>query len=168
MDRSATATPTSNIETVARALLRRYGVVFRKVLEREAASIPGWREPLLMYRRLEARGEVRGGRFVAGFSGEQFALPEAVGSLRQVRRAGAGGAMTAISPADPLNLIGIIVPGERIPVNSKERILLRDGIPIALQSGREVRFVEVLSDHEQWAARSALVQLPMQLSGRAH
>ena len=78
--------PTEAIEHIARTLLRRYGVVFWRLLEREADWLPPWRDLLRVYRRLEARGEIRGGRFVAGFSGEQFALPEAVGMLREVRR----------------------------------------------------------------------------------
>ena len=145
------------VEAVARALLRRYGVVFRKVLERESASIPGWRELLITYRRLEARGEIRGGRFVAGFSGEQFALPEAVGLLRNARRLGGTDEMVTINAADPLNLVGVIVPGERIPLSARELILLRDGIPIATQSGREIRFMQELDSGEQWRARNALL-----------
>ena len=105
-----------------------------------------------------ARGEIRGGRFVAGFSGEQFALPEAVASLRNVRRLDAGGEMVAIDASDPLNLIGTIVPGDRIPLSARERILLRDGIPIAKQSDREVRFIAELDSGEQWRARNALMQ----------
>ncbi len=156
------------LETVAKTVLRRYGVVFRKVLERESAVIPSWRELLMMYRRLEAQGQIRGGRFVAGFSGEQFALPEAVGSLRQARRHNASMDMVTISAADPLNLIGIVVPGERIAVNANERILLRGGVPIATQSGKDVRYIQVLDDEEQWRARNALVQHPYPASQEAH
>src|SRR5204862_885955 len=89
-------------EAVARQLLRRYGVVFRRVVTREALLVP-WRDLLRVYRRLEARGEIRGGRFVGGFSGEQYALPEAIGLLRQVRRQEASGALVTLSGADPLN-----------------------------------------------------------------
>ncbi len=96
-------------------LLRRYGVVFRDVLERET-NAPKWRELLPMLRRMEARGEVRGGRFLAGFAGEQFALPEALQSLREARRNGLSGELNvSVAAGDPLNLVGIIVPGERIP-----------------------------------------------------
>jgi ATP-dependent Lhr-like helicase len=102
------------VEHVARALLRRYGVVFHKVLEREVA-LPPWRELLRVYWRLEARGELRGGRFIEGFSGEQFALPEAVGLLREVRRHPRSGPPVRIAAGDPLNLTGIVLPGERIP-----------------------------------------------------
>ena len=87
------------VEHIARTLLRRYGVVFWRLLEREAAWLPPWRDLLRVYRRLEARGEIRGGRFVAGFSGEQFALPEAVGALREVRRKPAVGCLGLACPA---------------------------------------------------------------------
>ena len=103
-----------DVETYARALLRRYGVVFHRLLARESLNVP-WRELLQVYRRLEARGELRGGRFVAGVTGEQFALSQAVVSLRAVRREEGAGTLVAISAADPLNLVGIVVPGERIP-----------------------------------------------------
>ena len=99
------------VEHVARRLLLRYGVVFWRLLEREADWLPPWRDLLRVYRRLEARGEIRGGRFVAGFSGEQFALPDAVGMLREVRRQPASDAWVSLSGADPLNLVGILTPG---------------------------------------------------------
>ncbi len=125
----------SAAETQAKTLLRRYGVVFRRLLAREA-SPPPWRELLLVYRRLEARGEIRGGRFVAGMSGEQFALPEAVGQLRAIRRLERGGQLIGMSAADPLNLTGVITPGERIPALTRNRILYQDGVPVmALESG---------------------------------
>ena len=94
----------------ARCCLR-YGVVFWRLLEREAPWLPPWRDLLRVYRRLEARGEIRGGRFVAGFSGEQFALPDAIGMLRETRRKPASGDWISLSGADPLNLAGILTPG---------------------------------------------------------
>src|SRR5256885_7248574 len=108
-------------------LLRRYGVVFRDVLAREAI-VPKWRELAMAFRRLEDRGEVRGGRFVSGFLGEQFALPEAVESLRAMRNLPASGDVITISAADPLNLIGVIVPGERVPAISGRYVSFRDGV----------------------------------------
>ena len=96
-------------------------------------------------RRLEARGEIRGGRFVAGVSGEQFALPEAVGLLRDVRREERTGALVSLSGADPLNLVGILTPGARLPALTGNRVLYRDGVPIALLAGGEVRFLEKLA-----------------------
>ncbi|MGH7459210.1 MAG: DEAD/DEAH box helicase [Longimicrobiaceae bacterium] len=125
------------IEQWAWTLLRRYGVVFRKLLAREQGA-PAWRELALFYRRLEARGELRGGRFVTGFSGEQFALPEAVGQLRTVRRERPDGRLTALSAADPLNLTGIVTPGERIPALAGNRIVYRDGVPLAARVAGEV------------------------------
>jgi ATP-dependent Lhr-like helicase len=110
-------------------LLQRYGIVFREVLTREAI-VPRWRELLLVLRRLEARGEVRGGRFVSGFLGEQFALPVAVESLRARRAFPATGETIAVSAADPLNLVGIIVPGERVPANSGRFVSFRDGVAV--------------------------------------
>ena len=127
-----------SLETLARLLLRRYGVVFKRVLEREADWLPPWYDLLRVYRRLEARGEIRGGRFVAGFSGEQYALPEAVASLRSLRREKPDGRLLSISAADPLNLVGILTPGAKVPALAGNRVLFRDGIPIAAQAGGEI------------------------------
>ncbi len=110
-------------------LLRRYGVVFRELLARES-NLPKWRELLIAFRRLEDRGEVRGGRFVSGFLGEQFALPEAVESVRAMRNFPASGETVTISAADPLNLVGFIVPGERVPAISGKYVSLRDGVVV--------------------------------------
>jgi ATP-dependent Lhr-like helicase len=110
-------------------LLRRYGVVFREVLVRES-NLPKWRELLIAFRRLEDRGEVRGGRFVSGFLGEQFALPEAVDSLRAIRNLAPSGETITISAADPLNLAGFIVPGERVTAISGKYVSFRDGVAI--------------------------------------
>jgi ATP-dependent Lhr-like helicase len=119
-------------------LLRRYGVVFRRLLTRETNAAT-WRELTRVYRRLEARGEIRGGRFVTGTSGEQFALPEAVQRLREVRRTRADGRLVAISAADPLNLTGIVTAGERIRTAGGNRIVYRDGMPLAVREGDFVR-----------------------------
>lgn len=122
-------------ELAAKTYLRRYGIVFKRLLARETGA-PPWRELLMTYRRLEARGEIRGGRFVSGMSGEQFALPEAVGQLRAIRRLEGGGHLVAIGAADPLNLTGIITPGERVTGVTRNRILYRDGVPVlALEAG---------------------------------
>jgi len=127
-----------SIENVARTLLKRYGVVFRGVLQRES-QLPPWRELVRVYRRLEARGEIRGGRFVAGFGGEQFAAPDAVGRLRAVRKLERPGELVLVSAADPLNLVGILTPDARVPAVYRNRILLQDGRPIAALEGGEVR-----------------------------
>jgi ATP-dependent Lhr-like helicase len=109
-------------EFVARALLRRYGVVFRKLLERERLPVP-WRDLARCLRRLELRGDVRGGRFVSRFAGEQFALPDAVELLRRVRRdTAAGGAELTVAAADPLNLRGILTPDERVSAASRASV----------------------------------------------
>jgi ATP-dependent Lhr-like helicase len=135
----AAATPrTAAVETLAWTLLRRYGVVFRRVLAREAAGVP-WRELTSIYRRLEARGEIRGGRFVSGMSGEQYALPEAVERLREARRSAPDNRLVAISAADPLNFTGIITPGDRIRVASGNRVVYRNGVPVAAMEGDMLR-----------------------------
>jgi ATP-dependent Lhr-like helicase len=117
-------------EIQAWAYLRRYGVVFRRLLTRESGAAP-WRELTRIYRRLEARGEIRGGRFVSGMSGEQFALPDAVDRLREVRRTAPDGRLLTISTADPLNLAGIITPGERVRAAARTTLVYRDGVPLA-------------------------------------
>jgi len=116
-------------EAMARQLLRRYGVVFRELLARENHT-PLWRALLPIFRRLEARGEIRGGRFVGGFIGEQFALPEAVDGLRAVRRQAKEPEMVIIAAADPLNLLGILTPGPRLSPFAQEVIVYRSGVPI--------------------------------------
>jgi ATP-dependent Lhr-like helicase len=110
-------------------LLRRYGIVFRELLGRETI-LPKWREMLIALRRLEDRGEVRGGRFVSGLLGEQFALPVAVESLRAQRNHVASGEVITVSAADPLNLVGIVVPGERVPANSGRLVAFRNGVAV--------------------------------------
>jgi len=148
------------VEHVARTLLRRYGVVFLRMLEREATWLPKWRDLLRVYRKLEARGEIRGGRFVAGFSGEQFALPEAVGKLRDVRRQATTGALVSLSGADPLNLAGILTPGPKLPALTGNRVLYRDGIPLALLQGSDVQFLQSLDPRSEGLARMALLGHP--------
>jgi ATP-dependent Lhr-like helicase len=127
-----------DLEIQAWALIRRYGVVFRRMLTREPAAAP-WRDLARVYRRLEARGEIRGGRFVNGMSGEQFALPEAVERLREVRREGPDGRVMAISACDPLNLAGILDSGERIRAVATNRIAYRDGVPVSAMEGDYLR-----------------------------
>jgi ATP-dependent Lhr-like helicase len=117
------------IEAAAKMLLNRYGVVFRDVLARESV-LPTWRELAHAMRRMEDRGEIRGGRFVSGFGGEQFALPVAVESLRAFRNLPAAGEVVTLSASDPLNLVGIIVPGERVPAISGHSVSFRDGVAV--------------------------------------
>ena len=110
-------------------LLQRYGIVFRDLLLRETIA-PKWRELLLAFRRLEDRGEIRGGRFISGFLGEQFALPVAVDSLRAMRKQQPSGEVISVSAADPLNLVGILVPGDRVASNSGRSVSFRDGVAL--------------------------------------
>ena len=114
------------VEAACWMLLRRYGIVVRDLLARES-NLPPWRELLMAFRRLEDRGEIRGGRFVDGFLGEQFALPVAVESLRAMRGLPLSGETMTLSAADPLNLIGILVPGDRVPAISGKTVSYRDG-----------------------------------------
>ena len=126
------------VEKFARVLLHRYGVVFRRLLERESFPVT-WYELGRIYRRWEARGEIRGGYFVGGISGEQFALPEAIGLLRSIRKAPTNGELITLSAADPLNLQGMLTPGPRIAALTANRILFLDGLPIAALEGGEIR-----------------------------
>ncbi|QDE41365.1 DEAD/DEAH box helicase [Luteibacter pinisoli] len=144
------------MEHIARTLLRRYGVVSWRILEREAAWLPAWRDLRRVYHRLEARGEIRGGRFVDGLVGEQFALPEALPALRQIRHREHDGEIVCIAATDPLNLIGGIVAGSKVPANIGNRIALRDGVPLAaMVAGKFVVLGELSGDDER-EARSAL------------
>jgi len=145
-----------HVEHIARVLLRRYGVVFRKLLERED-GLPPWRDLYYVLRRLEARGEVRGGRFVSGFSGEQFALPEAAAALRRIAKAPLG-ERACISAVDPLNLVGILTPGDKVPRLPGNRLLFENGAPIAVHSGGEVRYLVTLADAAQWEVRNLLIR----------
>jgi ATP-dependent Lhr-like helicase len=146
------------VEQIVRTTLRRWGVIFWKLLTREADWLPPWREILSCCRRLEARGEIRGGRFVAGFSGEQFATPEAIGSLRDMRRKPATEQYVSLSAADPLNLIGILTPGSRLPSLAGNRLLYRDGLPVATLIAGEVQYLQELPPKEQWEAQTALLR----------
>jgi ATP-dependent Lhr-like helicase len=148
------------VEAVAGVLLRRYGVVFRRMLAREGPWLPPWHALLRAFRRLEAQGHIRGGRFVAGASGEQYALPEAVGALRAARRRAPEGTLVSISAADPLNLAGIVTPGARVAALAGNRILLRDGVPIATYAAGEVQFLDSMAPAEQWRVRNALLRHP--------
>jgi ATP-dependent Lhr-like helicase len=154
LETDQTTTGEERAEAIARVLLKRYGVVFRSLLARES-RLPTWRELVMVYRRLEARGEIRGGRFVAGFGGEQFALPEAVGRLRAVRKLDKSGELTVVSGADPLNLVGILTPDPRVTAIAQNRILFRDGVAIAAWEGGEAKRLAA-SDIDDESLRSLL------------
>ncbi|CAE6724780.1 DEAD/DEAH box helicase [Paraburkholderia haematera] len=146
------------LEHIAMTLLRRYGVVFWRLLEREAEWLPPWRDLLRVFQRLEARGVVRGGRFVNGLAGEQFALPEAIPLLREVRRHANDGAFVCVAGADPLNLAGTLLVGERVPAVAGNRVLYRDGVVSATLVAGAFWFAPSLETipAERERARSAL------------
>jgi ATP-dependent Lhr-like helicase len=146
------------LEAIAWLLLRRYGVVFRRLLTREPQWLPPWHLLLRVYRRLEAQGQIRGGRFVATSSGEQYALPDAVTALRSVRRSAKQGLLVSLSAADPLNLLGIVTPGARLPALAGNRFLLRDGVPCAISAAGQTQFLESVPPGEQWQLRSTLLR----------
>ncbi len=137
----------SDIEQQATILLRRYGVIFRRLLTREPNAAP-WRDLARVCRVLEARGEIRGGRFVNGMSGEQFALPEAVERIREMRREGDDGKLIVISAADPLNLLGILTSGERIRATVSTRIAYRNGVAVSAMEGDYLRPLAEEDDEE--------------------
>ncbi len=138
--------PDRRDEAMARQLLRRYGVVFRELLAREN-QVPPWRTLLPIYRRLEARGEIRGGRFIAGFVGEQFALPEAIDGLRGMRRQPREPETIVVAAADPLNLLGILTPGPRISPFAQQVIVYRSGVPIETGALGAVKSRLQMSEH---------------------
>jgi ATP-dependent Lhr-like helicase len=145
------------VEHIARLLLARYGVVFRRLLDNET-GLPPWRDLLYVYRRMEARGELRGGRFVEGFAGEQFALPEAMQTLRRIRNQPKDAVLIAIAATDPLNLTGSIAAGERVARQAGNRILYRDGVPIATSVAGEVNYLEAVAPEVQWEIRTTLLR----------
>ena len=156
----------AEIETYARILLKRYGIVFNRLLTRENVSVP-WRDLLRVYRRLEARGEIRGGRFVAGVTGEQFALPDAVARLRAARRAPKNGQLVSISAADPLNLLGIVGPGERIAALAGNRIVFEDGVALAVLEKGQVRALAEYGPDRALGVERALARRPVSAMLRA-
>ncbi|WP_150807162.1 DEAD/DEAH box helicase [Pseudomonas fluorescens] len=151
-------TPAATLEHVAMTLLRRYGVVFWRLLEREADWLPSWRELLRTFHRLEARGEIRGGRFVSGLAGEQFALPEAIPLLREVRRRPHDGSLIGVCGVDPLNLAGTLLPGNKVPALASNRLVYRDGLPAAAEiAGKQYYWLE-LDQQASAELRNKLIQ----------
>jgi ATP-dependent Lhr-like helicase len=145
------------VEHIARILLRRYGVIFWRLLAREARWLPPWRDMLRVLRRLEARGEIRGGRFVSSISGEQFALPDALAALREIRRQPLNNSLVGISGVDPLNLVGILTPGAKVSALTGNRILYRDGVPIAALIAGEVNWLCDCDPQLQTEVKAALI-----------
>lgn len=149
--------PAEVLEHLVQVLLRRYGVVCWRLLEREAGWLPPWRDLLPTLHRLEARGEIRGGRFVAGLAGEQFALPEALPVLRAIRRQAGQGELVRVSACDPMNLTGTLLSCERLPAVAGNRLLYRDGLPVACTAGGEIRYLVDADAQERERMRQALV-----------
>ncbi|MEF9899918.1 MAG: DEAD/DEAH box helicase [Pseudomonas sp.] len=154
-----------SLEHIARTLLRRYGVICWRLLEREADWLPSWRELLRCYHRLEARGEIRGGRFIAGLAGEQFALPEAVALMRAVRKRPLDGSLVAISASDPLNLLGTLLPGNKVPAVSGNRLLYRDGLPAATLIASKMQMLVDVQPTQHGELRDRLIREPGQQNG---
>ncbi|MFC5579125.1 DEAD/DEAH box helicase [Lysobacter niabensis] len=154
------AATAESIEHIARTLLRRYGVVSWRLLDREAPWLPPWRDLLRVFHRLEARGEIRGGRFIAGLAGEQFALPEAITVMRQVRKRAVDGEWVALSALDPLNLVGTVVAGAKVPRQLGARVLWRDGLPVATLAAGEVAWLVELPAAEQRSGHKVLMREP--------
>ncbi len=146
----------ADIEQCARILLKRYGVVFRRVLAREN-GIPPWRDLVRVLRRMEDRGEVRGGRFVERW-GEQYALPEAITVIRSLKREKKRGELVSVSACDPVNLVGVVTPGKRIPATPGNRILFRDGEPVARYEGKSVHFEKKLDPETAWTLEKTLIR----------
>ncbi|MGE0115557.1 MAG: DEAD/DEAH box helicase [Steroidobacteraceae bacterium] len=149
------------LEQLVFILLRRYGVVFRKLLVHESAPLPPWHELLRVFRQLEAQGLIRGGRFVGGVSGEQYALPEAVTALRALHKQPLDGQLISLSAADPLNLSSVLIPGPRIPALTGNRLLLRDGVLIASHVGGQSQLHVSFTPADEWNARNALLHKRM-------
>jgi len=146
----------NSLEHIAKVLLKRYGIVFRALLTRESLA-PSWGDLLQVYRRLEDRGEVRGGRFVSGQYGEQFALTEAIELLRKTSKQPID-EFLIINACDPLNLVGIIMPGTRLAALSGNKILFENGVPIATQTGKQIHYLKKLNKNQEWAIKQRLVR----------
>ena len=153
---------TESLEHAARILLRRYGVVCWRMLAHEADWLPPWRDLLRVYHRLEARGEIRGGRFVAGISGEQFALPDAIATLRGLRKHAPNETWVCVCGVDPLNLVGSVIAGDNVPRLVGSRVLYRDGVAVAKLVAGQTTMLETMDAAAEYAARMKL------LRGTAH
>ncbi|QWP75477.1 DEAD/DEAH box helicase [Lysobacter sp. K5869] len=156
-----------SVEHIAWRLLERYGVVFWRLIQREAAWLPPWRDLLRVYRRLEARGEIRGGRFVSGMTGEQYALPDAVSALRQARSREHDGEIVCVSAADPLNLTGSVLAGAKVPRIPGARIAFRDGVAVASLLAGQVEWIESLPADAQREIQRLLLRRPDSVAAAA-
>ena len=155
------------VEAYARVALLRFGVVFRRLTERESAA-PPWRDLVKVFRRLEMQGEIRGGRFIDGVWGEQYALSEAVTALRSVKRKGKDGVPVVISAADPTNLVGVLDSGKRVPALARNRILYRDGTPVMTLEGGAIRTLSPVDPDEAWALKTTIMKRAIPPEQKAH
>ena len=158
---SSNTLDSEQLERLIMIYLERWGVLFKRVLERES-SAPPWRVLLQKLRSMELQGSIRGGRFIAGIAGEQFALPESVSTLRQfARNQDASERATeyvSVAAADPVNLLGIVLPETRLAKLAKNRVLYKDGLPLAVLEKNEVRFLREVQEQEQWQLQQVLTQ----------
>ena len=145
------------LEKMCMVLLKRYGILFRKLADKEQLA-PSWRELVRVLRIMEARGVIRGGRFVQGVWGEQYALPEALAALRKIKNAPKSEELVTIGAADPLNLTGIITTGRKVPAYYNNRILYKDGVPVATTEGKEVKWLEEFEGEEKWRIHHAVIE----------
>ncbi len=158
---SSNTLDSEQLERLIMIYLERWGVLFKRVLERES-SAPPWRILLQKLRSMELQGSIRGGRFIAGIAGEQFALPESVSTLRQfAKNQDASERATeyvSVAAADPVNLLGIVLPETRLAKLAKNRVLYKDGLPLAVLEKNEVRFLREVQEQEQWQLQQVLTQ----------
>jgi ATP-dependent Lhr-like helicase len=145
------------LDKIIQVYLRRWGVLFRSLIEKESFA-PPWRILVRVLRRMELRGELRGGRFVSQVSGEQFALPSTIDQLRAIKKKQKNEELISISAADPLNLVGIILPGKRVSTIASNRIVFREGIPLAVLEAKEIKYLQIFPTDEQWNIQKALVR----------
>ncbi len=147
----------AELEELAFIYLKRYGVIFRTMIQKEAYA-PKWRDLVRVLRRLEARGEIRGGYFISGMSGEQYALPEVISQLRTIRKREKANLKITISACDPLNLTGIVTPGKRVSQYPGNRIMYVDGAVIAIKEGEEIIYSQKLSNEQAWTTKNEILR----------
>ena len=145
------------LEKLAFIYLKRYGVIFRTMIQKESYA-PKWRDLVRTLRRLEARGEIRGGYFISGMSGEQYALPEVISQLRTIRKREKTLLKITISACDPLNLTGIVTPGKRVSQYPGNRIMYVDGAVEAIKEGEEITYSQKLSNEQAWTTKNEILR----------
>lgn len=147
----------AEMERLAFIYLKRYGVIFRTMIQKETYA-PKWRDLVRVLRRLEARGEIRGGYFISGMSGEQFALPEVISQLRAIRKKQKESIKITLSACDPLNLTGVVTPGKHVSNYPGNRIMYVDGAVVAIKEGDEVKHLQKLTNQQAWITKNEILQ----------